>query len=104
MTLCGLNDYLRMVGYDQRVDLILILYLLASVAVAGFPSAILLEMTGEKQQLYWQLIVRHGLLNQFIARLYNDSIANKIIPQDFSLKYEVGSMVWFLRNTLVPEN
>lgn len=55
-----------------------------------------------KTQLTWRLVLWNGLLNQFIARLYNGSLANKVVPQDFTLQVIPGCFLWLLRNSWVP--
>lgn len=67
----------------------------------GVPSLELTETTHLTQQITWRLVLRGGLLNQFIARLYNKSLADKVVPQDFKLQPEVGSLIWHVRNTVM---
>jgi len=33
-----------------------------------------------------------------MARLYNGSLSDKVVPQNFKLQPEVGSLIWLIKN------
>lgn len=68
------------------------------------PTMEVVEYTGLRQQIHWRLVLKSGLFNQFMARLYNNSIADKIVPQDFKLRTQPGSFAHLLLNGNLPKN
>lgn len=95
-------------GVHQLIDIDGIAWLLIVIGVyttgVGLPTLEIEEGEGVRQQITWRLVVKAGKLNAFIARLYNKSLADKIIPQEFKLEKRKGSLLWHLSNTMVTRD
>jgi len=52
----------------------------------------------------WRSVIKAGYLNKFIAKLYNGSLEDIKIEQDFKLRPTHGSLIWFLKSQhLLPD-
>lgn len=94
--------YGMLIGINQLMPLDYHLWLLLVTGVCctavGLPDLEIYDAQGETQQITWRLVLKANKLNSFLARLYNKSLADKIIPQDFKLKKEPRSLLWWLSN------
>lgn len=95
-------------GVHQMVDLndAIFLILVAGIycTAVGLPDLEVVYAEGEMQQITWRLVLKANKLNSFLARLYNKSLADKIIPQDFKLKKEPRSLLHWMSNKVLEES
>jgi len=102
--------YVMLIGgilsvFDLHGLEILLVYFGVLITGVGLPDFEIRYGEGWNQQITWRLVLKAGKLNTFIARLYNKQLADKIVPQDFKLRKEKGSLLWYLSNRyLVAEN
>jgi len=94
--------YITMLGVHQLFDtdglLTLLLWIGVMTTGIGLPNMEYEVVEGERQQITWRLVLKANKLNAFIARLYNKQLADLVIPQDFRLRKDKGSLLWYMSN------